>query len=181
MIRKISLGFVCLVATAMANAQGTFNFDDLAGLDGEPVMTIDINPVMLAFVRTMLHQADPATADVLNGLRSLSLRVYRNGGSRRSYDSFIEDATEELEDSGWQRMMFVDDEESKVRIHMRMTAEEVSGMTLMVYDGTEAFFLSVDGSVSAADIGKVMAALNTHVPGGMSGIVMPQLGAPAQD
>lgn len=182
MIRKISIGCFCLVATAIAHAQGSFDFDDLSGLDGEPVMSIDINPIMIAFFRAVLQEADPATADVLNGLRGLSLRVYHGGDNQRTINNFIEDATGELEDSGWQRMMFVDDENSKVRIHTRMTAEEVSGLTLMVYDGAEAFFLNIDGSVSAADLGKVMAALNVHAPdglGGLTGLPFPMPSSPA--
>jgi hypothetical protein len=43
---------------------------------------------------------------------------------------------------------------------MQMTESHVSGLTLMAFDGAEAVFLNIDGTVSAADLGRVMAAFN---------------------
>jgi len=52
-----------------------------------------------------------------------------------------------------------------------MTETDVEGLTLMFFDGTEAVFLNIDGSVSASDLGAVMAALNQG--SWLDGLVLP--------
>jgi hypothetical protein len=148
------------VVSLTASAQGAFNFDEISGLNEDPIVMININSLAIALARTFLGQADPATADLLKGLRGIQLRVYHAENNSRHSNSFIADATEELEDAGWQGILAVHNDEANVRIHMQITESHVSGLTLMAFDGAEAVFLSIDGTVSAADLGRVMAAFN---------------------
>ena len=159
MIRKIVTGCLVLSFSGIAAAQGLFNFDEIPGVDQEPAVAVDINEAMMNIIRGVAQAADPASADVLTGLRSMHLRVYHNGDNSRRFSDFIDDVTVELETAGWARVVYAQDEGSKVRIHMRLTGEEISGMTVMVADGAEAIFINIDGTVSAADLGRVMAAL----------------------
>jgi hypothetical protein len=67
------------------------------------------------------------------------------------------------------------DEGSKVRIHTQMTDQEISGMTVMVTDGSEAIFINIDGSISAEDLGRVMALLQVDdVLGSLTGLPAPR-------
>lgn len=159
MIRKIVT--VCVVFTfgGVAAAQGVFDFDNIPGVDAEPAVAVDINPAMMQFFRGVAAATDPAAADILTGLRSMRVRVYSNGDNARQFSNFMDDVTEELEESGWMPVVAAQDEGSKVRIHMQMTGEEVSGMTVMVSDGGEAVFINIDGTVSAEDLGRVMAMM----------------------
>ena len=158
-IRKIVAGAAVLVVGNVAVAQGVFDFDDIPGVSQEPAVSVDLNETMMMFIRQMARQADPAAADVLSGLRSIRLRVYHDGNSTRQFNSFIDDVTGELEGSGWMPVVAAQDEDSKVRIHMQMTEQEVSGMTVMMTDGTEAVFINIDGTVSAEDLGTILANL----------------------
>jgi hypothetical protein len=60
---------------------------------------------------------------------------------------------------------------------MHMTESDVSGLTLMAFDGAEAIFLNIDGSVSAADLGKVMAAF--YQSDVFNGMPLPSTSPPA--
>jgi hypothetical protein len=160
MIRKIAAGCCIWAVSLTVSAQGAFNFDEISGFNEEPIVVININSLAIGLARTLLGQADPATADLLEGLRGIQLRVYHAENNSRQINSFIADATEELEDAGWQSILAVRNEEANVRIHMQMTESHVSGLTLMAFDGAEAVFLNIDGTVSAADLGRVMAAFN---------------------
>jgi len=171
-IRTIFAGACVLAYGSMAAAQGQFDFDAIPGIDDEPIMAVDISPVMLGFVRGIMAGVEPETAEMLQDLRSIRLRVYGASDNSRQFNNFIDNVTKELEASDWQRVMFVQDEGSNVRVHMQMTESEISGMTVMLIDGAEAVFLNIDGSISAEDLGKVMAALQAH---GM----MPPLAIPA--
>ena len=159
LIRKIVTGCVLVSFGGVAAAQGLFDFDNIPGVDEEPAVSVDINPQMMNFFRGIAVAADPAAADVLTGLRSMRVRVYNNSNNTRQFSNFMDDVTEELEDAGWMPVVAAQDEGSKVRIHMQMTGDEVSGMTVMVADGGEAIFINIDGTVSAEDLGRVMAMM----------------------
>jgi hypothetical protein len=159
LIRKIVTGCVVVSFGAVAAAQGLFDFDDIPGVDQEPAVSVDINPQMMNFFRGIAVATDPAAADVLTGLRSMRVRVYNSGNNTRQFSNFMDDVTEELEDAGWMPVVAAQDEGSKVRIHMQMTGDEVSGMTVMVAGGGEAIFINIDGTVSAEDLGRVMAMM----------------------
>ena len=158
-IRTITTGACVSVISLAAYAQGSFDFDDIPGVDVEPFFQSNFGPVQIGFLRGVLAEIDPDMANVLNGLRGVSIRVYHDPGSARQFNSFIENVTEDLEDEGWMRVMYVQEEGNRAAIHMQMTEEEVSGMTVMLFDGGEAIFINVDGTVSAADLGRVMAVM----------------------
>ena len=158
-IRTIVFGCVAISLSGAAVAQGDFDFDDIPGVDEEPAFVVDLNPVLISWIRAALADVDPEGAEMLGGLRSVKLRVYHNGDNARQFNNFIDDITEELQDSGWHAVVSAQDEGSKVRMYMQMTEEEVSGMTVMAADATEAIFLNIDGSISAEDLGRVMALL----------------------
>jgi len=177
----IIAGFLWMGLSAATLAQGALNFDDIPGVDSDPVVAIDLSPLMIGFVRNMIGELDPATADIMQGLRSIKLRVYNDADNSRQFNSFIQRISKQLEDDGWSQVAFVQDEGSVVRVHMLMTAEQVAGMTVMLYDGSEAVFINIDGTVSAADLGKVMAALSAQgmVPN-LGTLGIPPVGGPAR-
>lgn len=163
-IRTIIVASVGLGVGTSVPAQGLFNFDEIPGVNQEPAIRVDVGAVAIGFIRGMLAASDPATADILKGLRGVQLRVYHGPDNSRQFNSFIGTVSERLDAAGWQQMMSVQDEGSNVRIHMRMTEQEVSGLAVMVFDGAEAIFINIDGSVSAEDLGKVMSAFS-HMTG----------------
>ena len=159
MIRKIAAGCMVLVVSGTAVAQGSFDFDNIPGVNQEPAVVVDINPVMMQFFINTIAPLDPEGANILRGLRSIKMRVYREVENARQFNTFIDDVSDELGDEGWMPVVSTQDDESKVRIYMQMTGEEVSGMTVMLTGGTEAVFINLDGTVSAADLGAILAKL----------------------
>jgi len=177
MIREIVAGCsLCLVGTA-ASAQGAFDFDAIAGLSDEPLIEINVDATAMAWARNFLRAADPQSAEVLEGLRGMKLRVYHAASNARQFNSFMEKVDDELLDDGWRSVMSMQNADSSVRLHMRMTETDVEVLTLMFFDGMEAVFLSIDGSVSASDLGTVMAAFNQGSL--LNGLVLPGVPAPA--
>ena len=159
-IRTIIIGSMGLAASQVTFAQGAFNFDEIPGVNEEPIVAVDLNSVAIGFVRAALAGVDPATADIMSGLRGIKLRVYHGESNSRQFNSFIESVGQQLEASGWQRMMSVQDQGSNVQVHMRMTEQEVSGLTVMLFDDGEAMFMNIDGTVSAEDLGNVISAFS---------------------
>ena len=159
LIRKIVTGCVLLYCGTAANAQGFFDFGDIPGVDKQPIVDVNLSSVIIGFIAGMAREADPSAADMLSGLRGVRLQVFDTIDNPKQLSNFIDDVTKKLEGEGWQRVVFVQDDDARVRIHLQMTAEEVSGMTVMLFDNKEAVFINIAGRVSAADLGKVLAAL----------------------
>jgi hypothetical protein len=151
---------VGLATCTAALAQGSFNFDDIPGIDEAPAVSVDVNPVMLGFFRTMAAQASPETPDLFAGLRSIKLRVYDASTTGDEFSSFIQNTAGRLEAQGWQRLMAVQDEGSNMQFHLQMTEENVTGMTIMMLEESEAIFINIDGNISAAELGRLMNQLN---------------------
>ncbi|HUF71630.1 MAG TPA: DUF4252 domain-containing protein [Gammaproteobacteria bacterium] len=157
MIRKIVYGCVVFVISGAAAAQGAFNFNDIPGIDQEPTLEVNLNSIAIGFFIAVIQGVDPEGAELLRGLRGIQLRVYQHGENARQFNNFINDVTEELTGSGWQAVVSAQDGGSNVRMYMQMTEEEVSGMTIMASDGAEAIFMNIDGTITAADLGRIMA------------------------
>ena len=158
-IRLVTAGLVGLATCAAAFAQGSFNFDDIPGIEEEPIVRVDFNSAMINLFRQFLDGAnpDPAAPTPFAGLRGIKLRVYDASQSGRELGEYIQDTAQMLEGQGWQSVMSVQDEGSNVRFMLQMTDEAVTGMTAMVMDGTEAIFINIDGPINAAELGLIMA------------------------
>jgi hypothetical protein len=151
------LVFAALVATsAGAFAQGYFDFSELPGLDSEPKVQIDLNPGMLNFVKAATEAADPNSAEIINGIQGVRVRVYDIGENENEVREFIDDATEVLEREDWERMVYVEDEDAKVRGYVKFAGDNMEGMTWMVAgrDG-EAVFINIAGEVNPSALGQI--------------------------
>lgn len=159
-IRKITAGLVGLATCTAAMAQGGFNWDDIPGIDQQPTVSVDVNPVMMGFLRNMVPEAGPGATDIFEGLRSIKLRVYHAGENGTRFSSFIQTVARQLEGQGWQRLMAVQDEGSNMQFHLQMTEENVTGMTIMILEEAEAIFINLDGNVSAETLGRIIEQYN---------------------
>jgi hypothetical protein len=125
-----------------------------------PKVQIDLTPPLLSFVIEAARAADPATADLVAGIENVRVRVYEIGEDESELLGFIDDASGDLERAGWQRAIYVDDEQSKVRVYMMLEDENATGLTMMVagHDG-EAVFINVSGLINPTQLGTLMNAV----------------------
>lgn len=188
-IRMIVAGSLLACVASASNAQGFVDFSAIPGLDVEPIVEVNVGPLAIALLRnTMLAtqsaldgEPDPyltEMADLLMKLRGIQLRSYGAKENSNELSEFIDDTSRDLERSGWERMMSVQDEGSKVSMLVRMTEQDISGVTVMAIDGTEAFFVNVDATVTVEDLGKILAQFQMHgvleaLGGGMPMLVPP--------
>ena len=154
--RRITAGLAGLATCTVAMAQGSINFDSIPVIEQQPIFTVDLNPVLIGFLRSAAEAADPDAPDLFAGLRSIKLRVYPVSESGREFSTFIQRVAGQLEGQGWQSVASVQGEGSNARFLVQMTEEMVNGMTVMVLEGDEAIFINIDGSISAADLGRLM-------------------------
>ncbi|WP_428098191.1 DUF4252 domain-containing protein [Candidatus Rariloculus sp.] len=161
------------VVSSLAHAQGYFDFTQIPGVSDEPKVQIDLNPAMLGFVQAAASAADPAAAEVLAGIEGVRVLVYDILDDSDEVMEFIDDASGTLERDGWQRAVYIQDDDARVRVYMKFEGTTVAGMTVMVADpGREgdAVFINVAGEIDPTKIGELAASLGVgDVLGGVLG------------
>ncbi len=174
---------------AGAQAQdGFFDFSKIPGLDAQPTVTLDLTPGMLAFVSGAARATDPGAADLLAGIRGARIYVYESLASRDAADvkRFIDDTAGKLENQGWHRAVFVQDDDGDVRVYVKLgdpagpTPAHLNGLTVMVAgDGGEAVFVNLDAQIDPAQIGRLAAEFGPGGKlGGLAGLGQPSRTSP---
>lgn len=158
----IFTGIACALALAgTASAQGYFEFGQIPGISGEPTVQIDLSGAMLAFINAAATEADPSAAEALKGIEGVRVRVYETIENEQAVLDFIDDTSGTLERAGWQRAVYVQEGTEKVRIYTKVDQQQMTGLTLMVYDG-EAVFINVAGSIDPAQLAKLLGGFGTN-------------------
>jgi len=155
------IGAAALLIATTSYGQSTFNFDDIPGIDSEPTVQIDLNSAMLNFVKIAASEADPTAADALAGIENVRLRVFEKVDDVEDFLGFIDDTSGALERDGWQRVVYVQDGDSKVRVYMQFNdASVASGITVMVADGEDgAVLVNIAGLLDPQKLGQVMRSV----------------------
>lgn len=152
------------LAWSAANAQGYFDFGQVPGLASEPKVQIDLNAAMLGFAREAARVAEPEAAAALDGVEGVRVRVYDIVDDAGPVLDFIDTVSERLEDEGWQRMVYIQDQDARVRVYVTFNESRIAGMTVMVAEegGDEAVFINLLGEIDPAKIGQAAAALGVN-------------------
>ena len=159
-MKKQLICAAALLSTTASFAQGYFSFDDVPGITSTPSVQVDLNPAMLGFVKAAAAAADPNAAEVLDGIENVRLRVYSMLDNNDEFLAFIDDASGSLERDGWQRVVFVDEEDAKVRIYMQFEDTVASGVTVMVAaKDDEAVLINIAGTIDPTTLGQLMKSV----------------------
>jgi len=175
-IRIATVGVLGVLIAAGAWAQedkiedmpGFFDFGSIPGVASDPKVQIDLNPVLLGFVREASREADTEAGSSLAGLKSVRVSVYDTVENKDAVMDYIGDTSQRMEGEGWQRVIYVEEEgEERVRMYMKSQGNRVAGLTMMVAGGDddEAVFINIVGDIDPAQLGKLAGSL------GMGGVL----------
>jgi len=159
-VNRLCLLFIAICG-GQACAQGYFDFGQVPGIADQPKVQIDLNPTMLSFVTEAARAADPESGDVIAGIDNVRVRVYETTDDMDELLEFIDDTSGRLESEGWQRTVYVDEDESKVRIYMKFENNNATGVTIMVAGDhdDEAVFINVAGIINPTQLGRLMRTI----------------------
>lgn len=168
-MRKLMLAAAVAALSQTAHAQGYFDFGQIPGVAQNPTVQVDLNPATLGFVGAAAAAADPAVAELIAGIQNVRVRVYDIVDEAEDLFAFIDDTSGNLERDGWQRTVFVDDDEAKVRVYLKFEDVNATGITVMVAgDGDEAVFINVSGLINPTQLG--MLAQKYGAQAGLGGV-----------
>ena len=141
---------------------GFFDFGSIPGVASEPKVQIDLNPVLLGFVREASKEAESDAGNALAGLKSVRVSVYEAVENQDAVMDYIGETSQQMESEGWQRVIYVEEQgEERVRMYMKSQGNRVAGLTMMVAGGgdDEAVFINIVGDIDPAQLGKLAGSL----------------------
>jgi Domain of unknown function (DUF4252) len=164
--RIVPAALIAMGVSTSAIGQDYFEFDGIPGVDS-PTVEIDLNAAMLAFLNEAAKAQGGDASLAIDGLDGIRVRVYEDIEDAAALAAFIEDSSGALERNGWQRAVYVTAATDKVRIYVKMTEQQVSGMTVMVVDDMEAVFINIAGTIDPAQLGRLAGAMGVDVLGSL--------------
>jgi hypothetical protein len=141
-------GFVAIEAMDLFSAQDT-------------EVDINISGSLLSMVAAATRSENPDFAEAVERLVRIRVRVGSLSGERleRAHDR-INGVIAGLERGGWERNLFVRDGASEVTMLLRPDGDEVHGMVLMAFDGSQLAMVNLVGTIDPELIGRILAELD---------------------
>jgi hypothetical protein len=165
-VTKIGSGLALVLSSTAIPAQDCFDFVRVPGIDAPPLVDIKLSGAQLRGDAFAPEAVDPEVVRVLSKLRTVCARAYRPVDDANQVDGMAQD----LEDAGWRRAVFAKDDGADVRIYVQWTGEW-SGIRIIEVGDSAVVFTNIDGTFSAADLGKLMTDLG--IPGVRGAITLP--------
>jgi hypothetical protein len=159
-LQLVVLSLAALSGTAQA--QGYFDFTQVPGLGDEPQVQINLNSAMLRFVSAAARTEDPEAAAVFDGIQNVRVLVYETLEDPAAVLSYVDDSSGRLEADGWERVVYIQEDDEKIRIYFKLEGERMVGMTVMIVDGSgsgEAVLINVAGDIDPAKLGQIASTV----------------------
>ena len=149
--------------TQLESLPGYMDFADLDAIYGEPRVMINIGGTLLKLLSAASAAEDPETAAMIGNLEGVRIKVYPTGGNLDPALEKVSEARATLEAALWEPVVQVNEPGEQVQIFMKVTGEDIEGLTVMAVDKEEAVFINILGVIDPNQIGKVMNTLNVDV------------------
>ena len=150
---------------ALVDLPGYVDFGELGDIYGEPKVQIALGEALLGFVSAMAAKEEPETAELFNKLKGVRVNVYNIDGDAGPAVEQVKRVATMLSGAAWSPIVRVNEEGQQVQIFLKMTGENVEGLTLMAVDGEEAVFINVIGDINPEDLGKVVENFDVDLGG----------------
>lgn len=138
-------------------------------LDMRPNVEVTIQGALLDMVRSRAaREEDSAAAGLMRNLRSIQMRGFPTQNiATADYTDLLDRFSDDLLDSGWERVMHVRDEGEDVSLFMRYDDEEVSGLTMMMSDPSDdrLLFINIVGRIQPDELGTLMGGAGVEFDG----------------
>jgi len=106
---------------------------------------------------------DPEFSRLMNGLQAIQARGYpMPNGTQDDVMARFQELSSRLESDGWERIVYIRDEEENLYIYVKPDGESIAGLTVMMADPNEreTMFVNIVGSIRPEEIGKIGRGLD---------------------
>jgi hypothetical protein len=149
--------------TAPRSNEGFADLDSLGMTDVDNTMTLSIGPSLLHFAARHVED-DPETQALLQGLDGVRVRIYEIDRNPDRVAGRIEKMSLKLRDQDWQAVALVQEGDEQTHMLIKMSGDQICGLTVIAFDGEEAVVVNVMGDLRPELFGETMAALDVDAP-----------------
>lgn len=150
--------------TAPHSNPGYVDLDALSWRDVDTVMTLSFGPTALGLAAFAMGD-DPAAQAIVRSLDGVRIRVYEVEGAPEKVAADLNELSLELRSMGWEPTIRVQQGKEVTHVLMKMSGEDIAGLTVLTSDSLEAVLVNVMGQLSPEQLNKTMLALELPVPG----------------
>ena len=131
--------------------------------EADKEVSISLGPTIMGFARTFM-QEDEEFAHLIKDVKGLHLRVYNVEDNLDLVANYVDDSAEQLNQQGWEPLVTVHDDTQHVAVLVKMDAEEIQGMVVLVAEPTEAVFINVIGNIKPEALQPIIAEVYSDAP-----------------
>jgi len=124
---------------------------------------INLNSTLLSIASRLTAKADPDTAKLIGGLKSIRVNVIGiNEVNRAEINERVGLIRNQLDEQGWQRLVTVKEKKEDVGIFTKFRGEEaVEGIVITVLNGDkQAVLINIVGDIRPEELAAVAERLN---------------------
>ena len=163
-MNRFLLAALAALLIPLASAAQPFSPAQLDALfDTEPSVEVNLRGSLLRLAAAAAREDDPEAALMLDGLRSVTVRIYPTGGGLPRFVSSMNDLGREFETDGWMTMVRVrslpgdENTDGDVWVYVRDEGDSFGGLAVMAIDEEDenAVFVLIDGTISPDDVARL--------------------------
>lgn len=142
---------------SFASLPGYVDFAAFEQISDEAKVEVNLKSPMLGFVAKFAGDEDPELRDMLANLKLVRVRIYDlTPELEREFLSAGSATTTRLDQSGWERIVRVREDNERVDIYFKPSsnAEWIDGVLIIAVDD-EAAFVNIVGTIRPEDVGRI--------------------------
>lgn len=131
--------------------------------NARPKIEVNLQGTLLDLIAGSASESESEFSSMVSQLKAIQVRGYpMSGASLDEIQQQLTDFSDRLEQQGWERVVYINDEQEMVNIYVRPDGDSIAGLTVLVTDSKddESMFINIVGSISPDQIGKIGRGLN---------------------
>ena len=146
----------------LASLPGYVDFNQVSGwFDAPANIEVNLRGTLLDLISGSTD--DPEFSRLMNGLQAIQARGYpMPNGTQDEVMARFEELSSRLESDGWERIVYIRDEDENLYIYVKPDGDSIAGLTVMMADPgeRETMFVNIVGSIRPEEIGKIGRGLD---------------------
>jgi hypothetical protein len=148
---------------ALKDLPGYVDFGELNSIFGDPTVQISIGESLLNMVGALSAEEDPEAAELFRKLNGVRVNVFETESLAAGAVDLVKDISAQLSDRGWESVVTVNSADEQVRIYMKISDDQIDGITVMALEETEAVFVNVIGNINPSELERVMDNFDVEI------------------
>lgn len=148
----------------LADTPGYVDFDEVSQwFDAPANIEVNLRGALLDMIASSSREAEPEFAGLVGNLEAIQVRGFpMTAANQDEVLRRFEDLSSRLETDGWERVVYLREDDENVNIYMKPEGENIAGLTVMVTDASDqkTIFVNIVGSISPEEVGKIGRGLD---------------------